>query len=277
MLLTKAAPKPGTDSPIAKTELPAPGISAVIITFNEERIIANTLKQLYWCDEIIIVDSYSNDDTAEICHQFGCKVFSRHFEGYGDQKRYAVSLAKNDWILCIDADEVLTDKLINEILSINLEATPYVGFSFPMNMFFLNKEFAFGHESRRHFLRMFNRKSGGFQENNVHESIKLNGPVKKLNGLVQHYSYYSLRQYLEKFNKYTSLSAEMAYKAGKKRSLPMALLALPYNFFKYYLLDRNFLNGFKGLVWSILSTCYHFVKFVKLKELQRNSNLLLNK
>lgn len=270
MLLTKAAIPNGIQTPIVQTQLPNVWISAVMITYNEERIIANALKQLAWCDEIIIVDSYSTDNTLELCHEFGCKVFTRKFEGYGNQKKFAVAQAKNDWVICIDADEVLTDKLIDEILSIDLDNTPYAGFSFPMNMFFLNKEFIHGHESGRHFLRMFNRKSGGFGESKVHESIHLNGPVKKLNGLVQHYSYYSIRQYLEKFNKYTSMSAEMAYKAGKRKSLPLALLALPFNFFKYYLLDRNFLNGFKGFVWSILSTCYHFVKFVKLKELQQS-------
>lgn len=252
-----------------KTPLPGIGISAVIITYNEERIIAKTLKQLYWCDEIIIVDSYSNDNTVNICKQFGCKVVSRQFEGYGLQKKFAVSLAKNDWIICIDADEVLTNELIHEILHVDWVNTPYVAFSFPMNMFFLNKEFRYGHESGRYFIRMFNRKSGGFLESKVHEGISVEGPIKKMNGMVLHYSYYSLRQYLDKFNKYSTLSAEMAYKTGKNKSMPVALLALPFNFFKYYLLERNFLNGSKGLVWSILSTCYHFVKFVKLKELQQ--------
>jgi glycosyltransferase involved in cell wall biosynthesis len=253
-----------------KTPLPGIGISAVIITYNEERIIAKTLKQLYWCDEIIIVDSYSNDNTVNICKQFGCKVVSRQFEGYGLQKKYAVSLAKNDWIICIDADEVLTNELIHEILHVDWVSTPYVAYSFPMNMFFLNKEFRYGHESGRYFIRMFNRKSGGFLESKVHEGISVEGPIKKMNGMVLHYSYYSLRQYLDKFNKYSTLSAEMAYKTGKNKSMPVALLALPFNFFKYYLLERNFLNGSKGLVWSILSTCYHFVKFVKLKELQQS-------
>ena len=84
-------------------------VSAVIITFNEEQNINETLSKLWWCDEIIIVDSGSKDKTVEICEQYGCSVYFRAFNGFGEQKNFGVSKAKNDWILCIDADEVLTD------------------------------------------------------------------------------------------------------------------------------------------------------------------------
>src|SRR5579859_4130201 len=90
-------------------------LSAVIITYNESRNIRRTLSRLYWCDEIVILDSHSTDDTVAICQEFGCKVYFKAFEGYGTQKRYAVDLAKNDWVLCLDADEVLSDALIAEI------------------------------------------------------------------------------------------------------------------------------------------------------------------
>lgn len=271
MLVAKVPSVNRKQVPDKGTAMPGPKVSAVIITLNEERIIAKTLRQLYWCDEIIVVDSYSTDNTVSICRQFGCKVLSRIFDGYGPQKQFAVSQAKHDWILCIDADEVLTDELIEEIVCSDWNNTPYAGFSFPMNMFFLDKEFAHGHESGRHFIRLFNRTLGGFTGNKVHEGIKLNGPVKKMNGMVTHYSYYNLNQYLEKLNRYSTLSAEMAFKKGRNKPLAVALLALPFNFLKYYLLERNFLNGSKGLFWSILSAFYHFVKHIKLKELQQKA------
>ncbi len=90
-------------------------ISAVIITYNEAKNIRRTLSRLSWCDEIIVVDSYSTDETYIICQQFNCKVFFRHFEGYSEQKYFAVRQAKNDWVLCVDADEVLSEELIVEI------------------------------------------------------------------------------------------------------------------------------------------------------------------
>src|SRR6266700_5485201 len=164
-------------------------VSAVIITYNEEKNIRRTLSQLYWCDEIIIVDSYSTDRTVNICKEFGCQVHFRKFDGYGTQKKFAVSKAINTWVLCIDADEVLTDKLIDEIGDSLKEDTEYAGFSFPMNMVFLDKEFMHGKESRRYFLRLFNRQSGGFTEEKVHEGIRVTGQVKKLQHTISHYSY----------------------------------------------------------------------------------------
>ena len=116
-------------------------VSAVIITRNESRNIRRTLSRLYWCDEIVILDSYSTDDTVEICREFGCRVFSRAFDGYGTQKRHAVALAKNDWILCIDADEVLSEELVREITGEMNGGPRCDAYSLPMNLVFLGREF----------------------------------------------------------------------------------------------------------------------------------------
>lgn len=256
--------------PIARKASFFPRVSAVIITYNEEKNIRRTLEQLHWCDEIIIVDSYSTDRTVVICEEFGCKIFFRSFDGYGPQKRFAASKAGNDWILCIDADEVLSDALVQEILTNLQPDTVYAGFSFRMNLVFLNKEFLYGKESGRHFLRLYNRQKGGFTDAKVHESVQVSGEVKKLHHHIKHYSYSSLHQCLEKCNRYSTYSAEMAYKKGKNKSIFSVLLGLPYNFVKYYLLELNFLNGLKGFYWSVFSTYYHFAKYVKLKELWEN-------
>lgn len=246
-------------------------VSAVIITYNEEKNIGRTLAQLYWCDEIIIVDSHSNDNTVAIAREYGCIVYSKTFEGYGEQKRYAVDKANNDWVLCIDADEVLSDELVEEIQLALLESDAHTGYSFRMNMVFLNKEFRYGKESVRYFLRLFNKQKGGLSEDKVHESIRVNGPVKKLQHTLRHYSYTSLHQCLEKINKYSSLSADMAFTKGKNKSMLAIVFGLPFNFFKYYLLELNFLNGRKGFYWSVFSSYYHFAKYVKLNELNKEA------
>ncbi|AEV98269.1 glycosyl transferase family 2 [Niastella koreensis GR20-10] len=256
VIIRKAEPK---NCPVFK-------VSAVIITYNEEKMIERTLAQLQWCDEIIVVDSYSTDRTAEICSSKGCKVLFRQFDGYGAQKQFAVSQAKNDWVLCVDADEVLTDELVKEITSLTEADKQYSGFAFRMNLVFLGKEFLYGKESGRYFLRLFNRQKGGITADKVHEGIHLEGPVKKLKHIVKHYSYTSIYQYLEKFNRYTRYAAEMGKRKGKHKSTFIILLAVPFNFTKYYLLERNCLNGLKGFYWSVFSTFYHFVKYAKINE-----------
>jgi glycosyltransferase involved in cell wall biosynthesis len=248
---------------------PAFKVSAVIITYNEEQIIEKSLSKLHWCDEIIVVDSYSTDNTVAICKAHGCKVYTRHFDGYGPQKRFAISKASNDWVLSLDADEVLTDELAQEIANLKESDKQYAGFAFRMNMIFLNKEFTHGKESGRYFLRLFNRQHGGISNLKVHEGIQVSGPVKKLKHIVRHYSYTSVYQYFEKSNRYTTYSAEIAFKKGKRKPIPVVLLAFPYNFFKYYFLERNFMNGLKGFYWSALSTYSHFTKYIKLNELNQ--------
>jgi len=109
-------------------------LSVIIITYNESRIIRRTLSRLWWCDEVVGVDSYSTDDTVAICREFGCRVFLKRFDGYGAQKQYAVAMAKNDWVLNLDADEVLSDRLIFEIGLEFLLEPKYAEYEMPMNL-----------------------------------------------------------------------------------------------------------------------------------------------
>jgi glycosyltransferase involved in cell wall biosynthesis len=242
-------------------------VSAVIITHNESRNIRRTLSRLYWCDEIVILDSYSTDETVEICREFGCRIFFRAFDGYGTQKRHAVALAKNDWILCIDADEVLSEELIGEILGEMKEHPRCDAYSLPMNLVFLGREFRYGKESQRYFLRLFNRNTGNFNADTLHEKIEIAGKVGKMNHHILHYSYHSLQQWLEKCNRYTTMGAEGAAKRGRRKSLLTIIVCLPFHFTRYFFLERNILNGAQGFYWSVLCTISHFVKYVKTREL----------
>lgn len=246
-------------------------VSAVIITYNEEQNIRRTLSRLSWCDEIVILDSYSSDKTVDICREFGANVFYRSFDGYGTQKREAVSRASNDWVLVLDADEVLSDDLIVEIQDAMKSGSDCAAFSMPMNLVFLNREFTYGKESQRHYIRLFNRTKGGFTADKVHEGIQVEGNIGKMRSTIKHFSYTSLHQCIEKCNKYSTLSADMAFKRGKNKLVPVLLLSLPFNFVKYYFLDRNFMNGLKGFYWSVFSTYYHFAKYVKLNELNASA------
>lgn len=243
-------------------------VSAVIITRNESRNIRRTLSRLSWCNEILILDSYSTDDTVSICREFGCKIHFRVFDGYGMQKRHAVSLAKNDWILCIDADEVLSEELIREIIREMTAGPGFDAYRLPMNLVFLGREFRYGKESQRYFLRLFDRNAGNFNADILHEKIEIRGNIGKMDNRILHYSYRSLQQWLEKCNRYTTMGAEVAAKKGKKKSFLTIFLCLPFHFIRYFFVERNILNGPKGFYWSVLCTMAHFVKYVKTRELQ---------
>jgi glycosyltransferase involved in cell wall biosynthesis len=245
-------------------------VSAVLITYNEESVIAETLSKLSWCDEIVIVDSGSTDKTLDICRQFGCRIFSRPFSGFGDQKKFAVSKAVNDWILCIDADEVLTKALVNEIRhELHQADIRYAAFSVPRTLVFMKKVFRYGKETGSYVTRLFNRTRGNWNNAFVHESVEVNGPVKKLKGKILHYSYHSYNQFLGKINLYSTLGAKKLQHRPVRKSRSLVILAIPFNFFRYYILHRNFMNGYRGFSWSVLNTFYHFIKYLKAEENRR--------
>lgn len=246
-------------------------VSAVIITLNEETIIKKTLSKLWWCDEIIIIDSGSKDNTVQICEQHGCSVYFHAFKGFGEQKNYGVAKAKNDWILCIDADEVLSEELVDEIRAeLNETNVQYSGFSIPRKLVFMDKVFEHGKESGASIIRLFNKNKGGWNGDVVHENICLDGAVKKLKNKILHYSYQSYTHYLNKTNLYSSLGSQKLLTKNKHKGKLLITMAIPFNFFKFYFLDRNFLNGYRGFVWAAFSTFSHFLKYLKLDELKPN-------
>lgn len=242
-------------------------ISICIIAFNEEKIIAKCLEKVTWADEIIVVDSGSTDATISICESFGAKVIYHKFENFGLQKQFALSQTKNDWVLSLDADEVLSDALISEIKNLNLSSSCN-GYLIPRTHVFLNKVFKHGSESNKHILRFFNKKYGKFTTNKVHENLIIEGNTSKLKNDFLHYSYFSVTQYIAKLNKYTSLYAE---EKNKKFPILLILIKTKFEFFKKYILDRNFLNGKAGLYWSFFSAYYMFTKMVKSNEHYNNS------
>ncbi|TDX01991.1 glycosyltransferase family 2 protein [Dinghuibacter silviterrae] len=244
-------------------------VSAVLITYNETENIRRTLSRLFWCDEIIVVDSYSTDDTVDACRLFGAKVFFKEFEGYGAQKRFAISKATNDWVLCLDADEVLSDALIDEICREWEDGPRGAGYLLPMNLVFLGREFTHGRESGRHFLRLFNRRHGNVNEALVHEKIELDGTVRKLRHHILHYSYRDIHQWYVKCDRYTTLAAREAVRRGKRKSRLAVFFSFPYYFIHYFVINGNWLNGMEGFYWSAYSALYHFTKYLKIRELQK--------
>jgi glycosyltransferase involved in cell wall biosynthesis len=247
-------------------------ISVVIITLNEERILERTLKAIHtWVDEIIVVDSGSTDRTVEIAKQYNCQTIYRKFDGDGPQKHFGVNQTKNDWVFVLDADEEVTPELRAEIESTLSKSNDYNGFYVPISLIFLGRLMRYGAEYKMPHLRLFNKQFGNFNDKFVHGGAAVEGKLMTFENHILHYSYKDLHDYLQRFNYYTTRTAKMMYDAGKKGSIGQVIFRFPITFLKEYFLRKNFLNGYPGFVWSILSAMYPVMKYAKLREIQENT------
>ena len=228
-------------------------ISVVIITHNEEANIRRCLESIAFADEKIALSYTSN-------------IIKRKWEGFSKQKNYGISRARNEWILSIDADEVLSEELKQKIRY--LESTKYDGFYMKRKPYFMGKFIRHCGWYPDKQLRFFKKSAGRFDENKlVHESVILKGRKSTLEQELLHFPYRSIGGYFEQFNKYTSLAAQQYMRDGRKFSKAKILINPIATFFKMYLLRFGLLDGFAGFCICVLSSCYNFVKYAKLWEL----------
>ena len=183
-------------------------IAVFINTLNEASRIRACLESVAWADEIVVVDSISGDQTVKICSEFGCRVFQRAFDGYGSQKQFAVDQASNDWVFAIDADEVVTQELQNEIIALfadtknsGFSGLPHPAYRIPRSLKFMGRLLRYGGAGQEFLVRIFDRTKGGFTKVPVHEGIEVNGPKGILHGLLIHYSYKNINDHLERINR----------------------------------------------------------------------------
>jgi glycosyltransferase involved in cell wall biosynthesis len=250
--------------------LPRPPVSAVIITRDAARLLSEVLAALAWCDEILIVDSGSNDRTIDIATGAGARVLSHEFAGYGPQKAWAVTQAKHDWVLVVDADEVVTPELRREIEQrLERDAGAYAGYEIPISLIFLGRLMRHGGEYKMRHLRLYDRRQGNYNQNRVHERVELKGAVARLDEQILHDSYGSIEAYFDKFNGYTTAGARELRVKGKTAGVATVALRFPMTFIRQYFLRGHILNGYPGFVWSLFSSFYPVVKYAKLRELQQ--------
>ena len=240
-------------------------ISVFIITFNEEKIIGKCLEKLHFADEIIVVDSGSTDKTIEICQSFQVKVIINKFENFGVQKQFALNQTKNNWVLSLDADEILSDKLIFELQKFD---SNFEGYNIPRTHVFLNKIFKYGSENKKPILRFFNKNHGYFLQNKIHEKIIVNGNIGNFKNEMLHYTVFDIGSAFQKNVSYSILGGHFLFENNKKTSIFKTILKIPYEFLRVYFLHLNILNGYQGFVWSIYCSIGSFLKYAKLYELQ---------
>jgi glycosyltransferase involved in cell wall biosynthesis len=246
-------------------------ISAVIIALNEEQNIQRALDSLSFCDEIIVVDSGSSDSTLQICQAAGAKVEQVEWRGYVDTKNYAASLAAGDWILSLDADEEVTDELRLELLEIASRTTAADGYRVPRKNHYLGRWIRHCGWYPDYQMRFWKSGKGKWQGGSVHESVTVDGQISQTKAALNHFTYASINEHLDRIKNYAGLHAADKYKAGKRVGYLTILLAAPFMFIKTYILRLGFLDGLHGLLVSAIGSFYYLLKKVRLWELQQQN------
>ena len=239
--------------------------SVYIICKNEEKHIKRVLESVKEFTEIIIVDSGSIDNTLEIAKNYTDNIYHQEWMGFAKQKEYARSLCSNEWVLNLDADEELTNELKNEIIK-TINENKIDGLNIKISSLYLGK---FNSEKSKfnRRIRFFRKDLGYYPEKLVHESIIVNGKIKKAKGFIYDYGTIDLKTHLDKINAYSSLRAEEKFEKNKKSSLLKLLFVFPLAFFKSYIIKRSFLNGTRGFIASMNNSFYAYLKEAKLYEL----------
>jgi glycosyltransferase involved in cell wall biosynthesis len=246
-------------------------LSAIVLTFNSARTLPAVLRSLNWCEEILVVDSGSTDQSREIATSMGATVIERKFNGFGEQKNFAVTAARFDWVFIVDSDEVVTHELQSEVQTLfEIGHGEVIGYRVPVRLVFLGKILYHCGNSIKHPVRLFNRKHGNVNLSKVHEAVEVIGPRAGLKNALQHFSYLNLHDYFHKFNHYTTLAAQEMHASNKPEKNYRIWLGLPACFVKMYGLKLGFLDGYHGFVWCLISSLYPVVKYAKLKDLHRN-------
>lgn len=248
-----------------------PGLSACIITLNEADRIDACLESLAFCDEIVVVDSGSTDDTCARASVHGARILVRAFDGYRSQKAYTVEAARNDWVLCLDADERVTPKLRAEI-----ERVRDAGFNGPAGYRFARATEYFGAYLRHgnaypdRVLRLFDRRHGGWRgEREIHEHASVDGPVGTLRGDLEHDAYRSMADQLARLERYAAMMAEHMHAQGRRAHLLNLFVNPAWRFVRGYVFRLGFLDGWRGLFYSWIKANYVRQKFMKLWLLNR--------
>jgi len=249
-------------------------LSVIIITYNEERNIERCIRSvLDVADEIIVVDSFSTDKTESICKQFGARFIQHAFDGYVEQKNFALNQASFEHIFSIDADEVVSEKLKASIA----EAKN----SWKYSAYQVNRLNNYCGQWIRHCgwypdrkIRLFEKGKGKWGGQNPHDKYvpDQSNDVGFLHGDLLHYSYYTIAEHIAQVNKFSGIGAESAYKNGVRSNLLKILLKPPFKFFRDYILLLGFLDGFYGFVISRISAHATFLKYVKLRELSKKKS-----
>ncbi len=244
-------------------------LSAVLITRNAASQLAECLASLAFCDEILVVDSGSSDDTVGIAKQHGARVIQSEWRGFGPQKQFAVEQASHDWVLCVDADERVSERLRASVLAVP-PAPNHSAYRFARCNRFMGRYLRHGEGYPDWSLRLFDRRSARWSADAVHEQVLATSEIGTLQGDLLHESAESLETYLAKQNRYSTLAAHEALASGQRATVWHLLLSPALRFIKFYFVRLGLLDGIPGLVHILVGCGASFSKYAKMLDFQRN-------
>ena len=243
-------------------------ISVIVISRNAAAVISECLASVTFADDLVVVDSGSDDATMEIARTFGARVFHEEWTGFGLQKRFAVTQAKHDWVLCVDTDERVSPALA-ESLRIAVSDTAYSVYAMPRRNRFMGRWLRHGEGYPDWSVRFFDRRHAQWSDDAVHEKVLTTEAVGRLQGDLLHESAEDIETYLAKQNRYTTLQAQSLFESGAQVSGLKVVLSPVARFFKFYIMRLGVLDGLPGLVHILIGCFNSFMKYAKLRELQR--------
>ena len=244
-------------------------ISACLTVGNEENNLRRCLDSLYWVDEIVVVDSFSKDRTVEIARQYTDRVYQHKWLGYVGQKELIKKMASYPWILFIDADEEVSPELRNEIIQ-EFESGNnhnYDGYEFPRKVYFLEQWIMHGEWWPDLKMRLYRKDKGICTGREPHDHVLVTGPIKRLKGCLNHYTYDDISDQIMTQNRFSTISSASLYEEHRRFSGIDLVFRPMFRFFKGYILKRGFMEGYRGFIIATLIAMGVFLKYAKLWEL----------
>jgi glycosyltransferase involved in cell wall biosynthesis len=241
-------------------------LSVAIITKNEARNIQDCLKSVSWAEDIVVVDQFSADGTADLATRLGARVFQEPWKGFASQKNCAIEKTSGSWVLSLDADERITPALRDEIRAVISGQDTSDGYYIPRKNFFCGQWIRHGGWYPDYNLRLFKKSAGRFEERAVHEKMVVNGRTGYLKHPMEHQTYSSVADYLERMERYSRLAAREIPGKGPWSRWHTLTLRPPLTFLSMYLLQRGFLDGTKGFFLAVSYAYYTFLKYYRYYE-----------
>lgn len=241
-------------------------ISATIITHNEQDRIAGAIASLSCCEEVLVVDSGSTDRTREIAQQCGARVLAREWDGYSNQKNFAASEARYDWILSLDADERLSVELAGEIEKWKRSTIEEAdaACSMPRRAFYFGAWIRHSGWYPDRKIRLYNRHRARWQGDFVHESLRVDGAIAAFDHDLLHFPYRDWRDHLKRIDRYTQLAADAARAAGKKGNVFRLFFGPPLSFLQTFLMRAGFMDGWRGMAIAVAGARYVFLRELRI-------------
>ncbi|MFC1753119.1 glycosyltransferase family 2 protein [Thermoproteota archaeon] len=245
-------------------------ISVVVLAKNESDRIKECLDSICkWCDEVIVIDDFSQDDTAKLAESYGAKVLLKRMVNEGAHRNWAYAQAKNDWILSLDSDERVTPELRDEISQTLKNSANYNAFTIPRRNYIGNYWLRYGGQYPSAQLKLFKNGKFKYEEVQVHPRAFLDGECGHLKKDIIHYSYRDFTDFLQKLNRQTTLEAEKWISTGRKMSFAHALWRTNDRFYRKFIGKQGYRDGFMGFMLAVLDSIYQIISYAKYWELKR--------